>query len=269
MTGVRRAAVAGLFYPAEREELAATVERYLEDAAREAPGSPVPVTALVVPHAGYVYSGPVAARAYAKLCALKGRVRRVVLIGPAHFVSVSGLAVPRAEVFECPLGAFPVDRAAIESVAHLPDVRVSDAPHAPEHSLEVQLPFLWACLGKVPLVPLVVGDAGPAAVSDVLARLWRDPETLLVVSTDLSHYQSYREARRRDTATAAAIEVLDHTSFGPEAACGYRGLAGAMVLARQRELAVHRLDLRNSGDTAGPRDRVVGYGAWALTERLA
>jgi hypothetical protein len=188
----------------------------------------------------------------------------VVLIGPAHYVALDGLAAPAAETYATPLGRLRIDRDAIAVIADLPQVAIDDRPHGPEHALEVQLPFLQTVLGEIALVPLVVGRARPAEVAEVLARLWGGGETLIVISSDLSHYHGYETARRRDAATAAAIERLDASGLGPEDACGYLPVAGLIAEARDRGLAVTRLDLRNSGDTAGPRDRVVGYGAWAL-----
>lgn len=267
MTKVRRPAVAGTFYPGDPSDLAAAVDGYLDDAAAAAGrhGTPAP-KALVVPHAGYVYSGPVAARAYAAVRGLAGQVRRVVLLGPAHFVPVRGSAAPRAAAFDTPLGPLAVDRAAIDAISALPDVVLSDAPHEPEHSLEVQLPFIRRVLGPVSILPLVVGDAGPEALARLLDRLWGGRETLIIVSSDLSHYHAYAQARRLDAATAAAIEAFEGERLGPEDACGRVPLAGLLMTARRRGLAIERLDLRNSGDTAGPRDQVVGYGAWALRE---
>ena len=266
MSQVRPPAVAGTFYPGDETQLAAAVRGYLEEAAGAmgADSRPPAPKAIIVPHAGYVYSAPVAARAFTAVRGLAGQVSRVVLLGPAHFVNFRGIAAPAAASFETPLGALAVDRAAIEAVADMPEVVLSDAPHAREHSLEVQLPFIREVLGEVSLVPLAVGDVESEAVSRVLDRLWGGPETLVVVSSDLSHYHAYAAAQRMDAITAAAIEALDGARLGPEDACGYCGVAGLLSAARRRGLAVERLDLRNSGDTAGPRDQVVGYGAWLL-----
>jgi hypothetical protein len=260
---VRAPAVAGFFYPDDPAELSAEVEACLAAAGAPRPGEPAP-KALIVPHAGYVYSGPIAASAYARLAPLRGVVGRVVLLGPAHRVYLRGLAAPRAEAFSTPLGVVPVDRAAIDTLADLPQVAVSDAPHAGEHSLEVQLPFLQRVLGSFALVPLVVGEASGEEVEQVIERLWGGPETLLVISSDLSHYHDYATARRLDRAACAAIEALDPARLGPEAACGGIPVRGLLRAARAHGLAARTLDLRSSGDTAGDRARVVGYGAWAF-----
>ncbi len=257
---VRPPAVAGLFYPAEARELARAVEGYLAAAAPEG----APPAAVVVPHAGFVYSGPVAAAAYARLRPLKGRLKRVVLVGPAHRMAIRGLAVPGVDAFATPLGPVPLDRAAIARIAALPQLAVSDEPHRLEHCLEVQLPFIIACLGAVPLVPLVVGDATAEEVAEVIEMLWDGPETLVVISSDLSHYHDYETARRMDRATSAAIEALDERRIGWEDACGRLPIAGLLRLARKRGLKAETVDLRNSGDTAGPRDEVVGYGAYVF-----
>jgi hypothetical protein len=220
-----------------------------------------------VPHAGYVYSGPVAASAYALLAPLRGRVRRVVLLGPAHRVWLRGLAAPVADAFATPLGVVPIDANALALLADLPQVLRSEQAHAQEHSLEVQLPFLQAALGEFELVPLVVGDASAEEVAQVLERLWFGNETLLVISSDLSHYLDYESARRMDASTCAAIEQLRGEALHEESACGRVPVRGLLLAARRRGLAPRTLDLRNSGDTAGDRRRVVGYGAWAFTPR--
>lgn len=269
MSGIRAAAVAGSFYPADAGVLEADIRGYLEAIAPGATASLADgrLKALVVPHAGYIYSGPVAASAYAALRALSRRISRVVLLGPAHTVYLTGIATPRARAFQSPLGPMRVDAAAIETIAGLPGVLLDDLPHDREHCLEVQLPFLKTILGDVSIVPLVVGAADSAAVAAVLERLWDGPGTLIVLSTDLSHYLSYDRAQDRDARTAAAIEALDGTLISPEDACGAHALAGFLAAARAHGLTIERLDLRNSGDTAGPKDRVVGYGAWALCEK--
>jgi len=258
-SGVRPPAVAGSFYPANPDRLRRDVAGLM--AAVPARPAPAP-KALIAPHAGYVYSGPVAAQAFAALRDCASAPARVVVIGPAHYVRLSGIAVPTASAFDTPLGRVPVDRAALAAIADLPGVRAADAPHAPEHALEVELPFLQTVLGSFSLVPLVVGDAEPHEVGEVLGRLW--DQALIVVSSDLSHYLAYDAARRRDAATAAAIERRDWAALGANDACGFLAVAGLLQQAERRGLPVQRLALCNSGDTAGPRDRVVGYGAWAF-----
>lgn len=262
MERVRPPAVAGLFYPDDPAALERTVRALLE-AADEAAGPPP--KALVVPHAGYVYSGPVAASAYRRLRPARGRVRRVVLLGPAHRVPVAGLALPEAEAFATPLGRVPVAADAAARLADLPQVVRSEAAHALEHSLEVQLPFLQVVLGEgFDLVPLVVGDADDEAVAEVLERLWGGEETLVLISSDLSHYLDLDAARRLDARTRAAVEALDPAAVGRDQACGRVPLRGLLRLAGARGLRAVTLDLRTSGDTAGPADRVVGYGAFAF-----
>ena len=264
MNPVRPAAVAGMFYPANARELAWEVDNMLGHSAGRglAPGFP---KALIVPHAGYVYSGPVAAEAYDRLRPARGIVRRVVLLGPCHRVPVRGLALPDARAFATPLGQVAIDLEAAAMLAGLPQVVVSSAVHAEEHALEVQLPFLQRVLGEFSLVPLAVGDATPAQVAEVIETLWGGAETLFVISSDLSHYHPYEEARAIDRGTAQAI--LDRsTGIDHEQACGATPVAGMLLAAGRHELNVELLDLRNSGDTAGGRARVVGYGAFALWE---
>jgi AmmeMemoRadiSam system protein B len=214
----RPAAVAGMFYPEDARELAEQVSAYLDrtDEEPQAPGFP---KALIVPHAGYVYSGPVAASAYDLLRPARGIVRRVVMLGPCHRVPVRGLALPRASAFLTPLGRVPVDAEALRVIRDLPQVVESAATHAEEHALEVQLPFLQRVLGDFSLVPLVVGDAAPAEVAEVLDRLWGGAETLIVISSDLSHYHAYDRAREIDGATVRAILDFD-AGITHEQACG-------------------------------------------------
>jgi AmmeMemoRadiSam system protein B len=261
MGAIRRPAVAGRFYPADAGRLRTLVEGYL--GAADGPCTGRPPKALIAPHAGYAYSGPVAGRAFAALRAAAPQIHRVVVIGPAHFVPVRGVAVPSAGAFRTPLGDVPVDRAAIEAIQGPSWVEVADGPHRPEHALEVELPFLQTILGEFSLVPLVVGQAQPSEIAEILARLWGGDETAIVVSSDLSHYHDYVTAQRLDAATATTIEALD-PSLAPDDACGHLPIAGLLIEVRRRSLEALRLDLRNSGDTAGPKDQVVGYGAWAF-----
>jgi AmmeMemoRadiSam system protein B len=260
---IRPPAVAGLFYEAHPHRLRRTVSELLAGAAASVKASP---KALIAPHAGYVYSGRVAAAAFATLRGRAQAVERVVLIGPAHYVPVHGIAVPTVDAFETPLGRVAVDRDAMSAIADLPFVTQADAPHAPEHALEVELPFLQALLGPFAVVPLLAGDVVPQQAAEVLPLLWGGPQTLIVVSSDLSHYHDYDTARRLDAATAAAIERGDWQSLGPDQACGCLAVAGLLLEATRRGLRLQRLSLCNSGDTAGSRDRVVGYGAWLLEQ---
>ena len=259
---VRPPAVAGSFYTANPQRLRAEVAGLIADAPAYAGDRP---KALIAPHAGYLYSGNVAATAFAALRDIAETVTRVVVIGPAHYVALRGIAVPTADAFATPLGRVPVDRAALTALADVPFVVEADAPHAPEHALEVELPFLQTLLGRFALVPLVVGAAEPMEVAEVLGRLWGGEETLVVISSDLSHYHDYDTARRRDAATADAIERGDWAQLGADNACGHLPVAGLLVEGGRRGLAAQRLALCNSGDTAGGRDRVVGYGAWILS----
>jgi hypothetical protein len=269
MASIRPPAVAGrypqaAFYPAGAVELGDLVDALLAHArasAGPAAGRARP-KALIAPHAGYQYSGPVAASAYARVD--PEGIRRVVLLGPAHRVPVRGLAAPCSDAFATPLGPVPLDGAALAEAARLPQVRRSDPAHAPEHSLEVQLPFLQRVLGSFELVPLVVGDAEPQEVDEVLEALWDGRETLVVVSSDLSHYLDYETARRMDAETTRAIEALAPDAIDLDQACGCIPVQGLLLAARRHGLRAHAVDVRSSGDTTGPRDRVVGYGAYVF-----
>lgn len=257
----RPAALAGRFYPAQPEALRTEVNAYLRAVrAIDPPVAAALPKMLLVPHAGYDYSGSVAACAYARLADARGRIRRVVLLGPTHRVPVRGLAIPSVGAFASPLGRVPLDQAALAELAEFPNVVVNDAAHAQEHALEVQLPFLQHLLGNFSLVPLAVGRADPADVARVIEHVWGGDETLVVISSDLSHYLPYDAARARDSATIAHVLELNPV-VGPEEACGATPLAGALIVARRQGLRPWLADLRNSGDTLGDRARVVGYAA--------
>lgn len=264
MRAIRPAAVAGWFYPAAAAELRSEIGELLGGTGTAAI-VPVP-KALIAPHAGYIYSGAFAATGYRRLATARGRITRAVLLGPSHFVGFRGLAADSTDAWQTPLGTVPIDRPVVEGLIRARLIGVLDAAHAREHSLEVQIPFLQVALGDFALVPIVAGDASPEAVAALLEAVWAGPETLIVVSTDLSHYLDYRSCQEMDRQTADAIERLDSNALGPESACGRIAVRGLLVAAERRGMTIARLDLRNSGDTAGPRDRVVGYGSWALFE---
>lgn len=268
MLDTRPAAVAGMFYPGVPAALAASVRACLVEAATRPRAAGERPKALIVPHAGYIYSGPIAAAAYARLAAAHATIRRVVILGPTHRVAIRGLAVPSVRAFMTPLGEVEIDRKAAALALTLPQVQQDDAAHALEHALEVQLPFLQAVLDDFRIVPFAVGAASTEEVADVLERLWGGPETLILVSSDLSHYHPYAEARAIDRNSAEGIlaltPFLDH-----EQACGATPINALLLCARRRNLAPELLDLRNSGDTAGDKSRVVGYASFAFTEAAA
>jgi AmmeMemoRadiSam system protein B len=264
-SGKRPAAVAGFFYPDDPATLAAMVDRLLAEAAERAGHrgsqghSASPPKAMIVPHAGYIYSGAIAASAYVRLRGARG-IERVVLVGPAHRVAVRGIAQEGSAYFETPLGEIAVDTAAF---AQVPSVVTSARAHAQEHSLEVQLPFLQRVLPEAKIVPMVFGHTSPAEVAAVLEALWGGPETILLVSSDLSHYLGYDAARAVDGQTASRVIELDDELDG-ERACGVTGIRALVALARRHHLRAELLDIRNSGDTAGDKARVVGYAAFAF-----
>lgn len=260
MNRVRPPCVAGTFYPESPTKLRLAVESYITTAPA---ASSVP-KALIVPHAGYIYSGPVAGKAFSLMAPARETVRRVVLVGPSHRTPFSGLASSGATAFRTPLGEAPIDAEGAAAALRLPQVSVLDEAHAGEHSLEVQLPFLQVALARFSIVPLLTGHTEADEVAEVLEVLWGGPETMIVISTDLSHYLTYEEASIVDARTAAAIETLHPENTGARDACGADGVRGLLVVAKRRGLAVRRVDLRTSGDTAGPKDRVVGYGAFAV-----
>lgn len=262
----RRPAVAGMFYPLEANALRAEVSAFLQQAPK--PNSAACPKALIAPHAGYVYSGATAARAYALLAPWAAQIKRVVLLGPCHRVAVHGLAIPdfhKIDAFYTPLGALMLDKAGLRELQTLPQIVLSDQAHAQEHSLEVHLPFLQSVLQEFVLLPLAVGDANAQQVAQVLHQVWGGPETLIVISSDLSHYHPYTQAQTIDRATVQSLLDLRPLQSG-EQACGIRPLNGLTLLAQQRGMRIELLELLNSGDTAGDKERVVGYAALALYE---
>lgn len=265
----RAPAVAGMFYPADPQQLHDEVTGYLNtaiDGRNVSQTDELAPKAIIAPHAGYIYSGPVAASAYARLLNARNHIHRVILLGPSHRVAFRGLATSNADTFITPLGNISLDRTVIDKLTELPQVHSLDEAHTQEHSLEVHLPFLQEVLDDFQLVPLVVGDARPAEVAEVLEHVWGGPETLIVISSDLSHYHDYVSAKRLDRRTSDAIENLQAEIIHSENACGCAPVAGLLFLARERGLHASTIDLRNSGDTAGPKDRVVGYGAYVFNE---
>lgn len=260
MSHIRQPVVAGTFYPSARRPLQAMIRRFLEEATTKG----AQPKAIIAPHAGYIYSGPIAASAYARLMTGRGHIARIVLLGPSHRVAFRGLAVSSAEWFATPLGDIAIDGKSVKKILELPFVHTSDRAHASEHGIEVHLPFLQEILGNFSLVPVVVGDADPEEVAEVLELLWGGDETAVVISSDLSHYHDYATARRMDRVTSAAIEALRPQDISAEAACGRLPVSGLLYAAQRRGLKARTIDLRNSGDTAGGKDRVVGYGAYVF-----
>lgn len=262
-TQTRPPAVSGMFYPEERAELAEHIDALLQGHKMYS-GKP---KAIIVPHAGTIYSGPVAATAYAQLVPYAETIEQVILFGPNHRVALGGFAFPTVGWFQTPLGRLTLAHQAIaDIVGSNPLADYSDNAHAEEHCLEVQLPFLQRVLPSVDILPCIVGETADHHVAALMNELWGDENTLIVLSTDLSHFLDYDTAQLRDNETAAAIETLAGKRIGDQAACGRYPLAGLLCVARDRKMEIKRLGLKNSGDTAGPRDRVVGYGSWALYE---
>ncbi|HYG89417.1 MAG TPA: AmmeMemoRadiSam system protein B [Azospirillum sp.] len=260
MINLRAPAVAGAFYPADP----ATLDRMVGECLTKARIEPVAAKAIIAPHAGYIYSGPIAGTAYASVRHLGDRVTRVVLLGPAHRYPFRGLAAPSADGLVTPLGVVPVDRDGLDAILGLPDVQILDAAFEGEHSLEVHLPFIQRTFPNAAVVPLVVGSCAPQTVDAVLRRLWGGPETMIVVSSDLSHFHDYDTARRLDLAASHAIEVAEPQKLTGDDACGYKPISGLLLRAQDLDLRATTRDLRNSGDTAGDKRRVVGYGAYTF-----
>ncbi len=294
MTTLRPAAVAGTFYPNDPHQLANDVDALIAQALKQlypATVSPTPYSqakpsiavidggssssdliastlfpkVLIVPHAGYIYSGAIAAIAYAQCWAKRECIKRVVLLGPAHRIHLEGIACSGVEAFSTPLGWIKVDEAAEEMIKDFPPVWVCKEAHQFEHSVEVQLPFIQRVFPNAQCVPLVVGDTSPADIAHVLETLWGGDETLILISSDLSHFLPYTAACQKDRLTSEAILNLNET-ISPDQACGCMPLNGLLHLAKKKALQPKVLDLRNSGDTAGDKNRVVGYGSFGLYE---
>ena len=259
MENSRPTAVAGLFYPADTHELATLVKSELSQATATTEHHPL---AIIVPHAGYIYSGAVAASVFKTIQTLRSIIKRVVLIGPSHRVGFQGLALSSADFFDTPLGAIRLDKQAQEKLLAIPDIVLLDQAHANEHSLEVQLPFLQQVIDDFTLIPIVAGNARPELVCQAIETLWDGHETLIVISSDLSHYHDYQTAQQLDNSTSQSIVDLDYTAIHSANACGYIGVNGMLLFAQQHHLKASVVDLRNSGDTAGTKDSVVGYGAY-------
>lgn len=259
---VRPPAVAGMFYPSRADTLRMEVERYI---AHGHTPKPLPTTkALIAPHAGYPYSGPVAGSAYACVAGHAATISRVIILGPSHRVAFNGVACSGAGAFNTPLGEVPVDQQANHEISALPFVSTNDRAHRDEHSLEVHLPFLQCALDEFDIVPLVVGNASAQMIHRLLDILWGNKETLIVISSDLSHYLPYEDARRIDRITSDAIEQLAPEKIDFNQACGALPVQGLLLAAKQRGLKASTVDLRNSGDTAGDKTSVVGYGAYVF-----
>ncbi|MCB1851838.1 MAG: AmmeMemoRadiSam system protein B [Gammaproteobacteria bacterium] len=263
MANVQPAAVAGMFYPADPLQLSAEIRSYVRQAQTDTNATAIP-KALIAPHAGYIYSGPVAGSAYACLAPWSQLISRVVILAPAHRLAFSGVAYSGAAAFRTPLGDVEVDLDAVRQIARFPQVTQCDAAFRGEHSIEVHLPFLQEVLVDFKIVPLLVGDARPEQVDELLELLWGGDETLILVSSDLSHYLSYEVARTMDQEASRAIEALRPDALRYHHACGRIPVSGLLLAARRHRLSAKTLDLRNSGDTAGSRERVVGYGAYLL-----
>ena len=266
MSSIRPAAIAGMFYPGKPDVLARNVYALL---AAATPAATIAVPkAIIAPHAGYIYSGPIAASIYALIAPARTRIKRVVVLGPTHRVAIHGIALPGVNAFATPLGNIAIDAGAVKQLMALPYVGVSAEAHRQEHSLEVHLPFLQKVINEFTLVPLAVGRATAQQVASVIDMLWGGEETLIVISSDMSHYLPYAEAQATDNATAEEILAL-RTDLNHHQACGATPVIGLNLLAQQRGLKAQLIDLRNSGDTAGDKARVVGYGSFAYYEQSA
>lgn len=260
-SSIRKPVCAGMFYPDDGAELHDWVQRFLMEghAAVAAP------KAVIAPHAGFLYSGAIAGSAFAAWRALRGKIKRVVIAGPSHRVGFQGIALSDAELFATPLGLIPVDVDAADALRSLPHVIDMEAAHTHEHSIETHLPFLQEALGEFKLVPLIVGETSPREVALAFSPFWNDPDTIFSISSDLSHYHRYEQAVRLDAATTRAIVGNNPHDISPSSACGRLSILGLLHIAGRHTLSATALDVRNSGDTAGDRSRVVGYGAYAFS----
>lgn len=262
MSTVKQPAVAGIFYPAEPEILHRQIREFI--AAAGTADAPAP-KALIAPHAGYIYSGPIAGSAYASLGKEASRIHRVILLAPSHRVALRGIAYSSANYFQTPLGLVPLDRKTQDRLARLPQLHLHDAAFEEEHSIEVHLPFLQELLTDFSIIPLLVGDATAEQVAEVIEQVWQPDGNLVVISSDLSHYLDYTSATKMDRETSQAIEALQPEALSYHSACGRIPVSGLLLVAKKHDLKARTVDLRNSGDTAGSHDRVVGYGAYVFS----
>lgn len=256
----RPPAVAGLFYPADAAELTQVIQQYLKQVETNTHAP----KAIIAPHAGYIYSGAIAASVYARLKTARQQIKRVLLMGPSHRVAFNGLALSQMDYFITPLGNIALDKEAIKTIITLPFVAYFEPAQAQEHCLEVQLPFLQLLLADFTIVPIVVGHATPEQVAQVINQLWGGDDTLIIISSDLSHYYPYATAQQLDNITSHAIETLNYEALGIESACGRIPISGLLKFARDKGLIIKKIDLRNSGDTAGDKQKVVGYGSYVI-----
>jgi AmmeMemoRadiSam system protein B len=264
MNITRSAAVSGLFYPDEPQILRDTIDTLLSQSAIKEQSTQV--KAIIAPHAGYQYSGLTAARVYKQLQTLRDRIQRVVLLGPSHRVAFEGMALTEADFFETPLGQIKVNKDDYPQLLAMENMFVFEQAHVAEHCIEVQLPFLQRILNNFTIIPIVVGIADPHSVSNIIESLWGGDETLFVISSDLSHYQSYESAQQTDNETSRAILDLDFNAIQPNNACGCMAVNGLLNFAHRHPLTVKLIDQCNSGDTAGDKDKVVGYGSYLFEE---
>ncbi|MGB1801307.1 MAG: AmmeMemoRadiSam system protein B, partial [Gammaproteobacteria bacterium] len=263
---IRPTAVAGSFYPKQASELNNMLEKFLS---QYAVNDSVKITipkAIIAPHAGYIYSGQTAASVYSNLEQVKDKIKRVVLLGPTHRVYVNGIALPSNTHFSSPLGNVSIDTESLKKISSHSFVDYIDEAHTQEHSLEVHIPFLQKVLNDFVLLPILVSNAAPEQVATILKELWGNDETLIVISSDLSHFLNYETANKTDSHTTELIEKFDYEHIGSKQACGCMPMRGLLKLAQEKNMTIQTVDLRNSGDTAGSKDRVVGYGAYALFE---
>jgi hypothetical protein len=260
---IRKPCVAGLFYPDDPERLDFTLNQLFESVPENLKTGYSP-HAIIVPHAGYIYSGEIAASAYSSILKRVQDIKRVVILGPSHQLALNGAACPSATHFDTPLGRIPLD---VEEIARLQAqglIEINDAAHVREHSIEVQLPFLQHILSDFKIIPIVVGLEQAMPIAALLEPFWRAKDALIVVSSDLSHYLDYYDARKMDSDTSSAIEACRWQDISPTQACGCYPMRGLLQLAQEENSSVSCIDLRNSGDTAGDKSRVVGYGAYVF-----
>ena len=259
---IRPPAIAGTFYPHNPDELADTVRHYLTQAGRFFDTAHKAPKAIIAPHAGYIYSGFTAAAVYNRLYPSCETIRRVIMLGPCHRVAINYAALPSSKLFQTPIGNIPVDTDSIDNIKHLDYVKIFNATHAKDHCIEIHLPFLQMILKKFKIVPIIIGDISPLKVAEIIETLWGGPETLILVSSDLSHYLDHTQANTLDSQTSKIIERMDFEALRSDQACGCHSIKGLLMVARKKRLSAYTADVRNSGDTAGSKDRVVGYGSW-------
>ena len=261
MEKIKQADVAGMFYPGEEASLRQMVDGFIQKAL----SFDLRPRAIIAPHAGYIYSGSIAGTAYKTIAAVRDQIENVIIMSPAHRFYLRGIALHMADAFATPLGNIPVNIGIVKKIKQFSSVQWEERSFIQEHGLETHLPFIQRAFKPgIKIVPMIVGECQESEVAEILESVWEDPRNFVIISSDLSHFHSYADAKKLDRNTVDLIQNLDSQSLDTEFACGHYPICGLLNLARNRKLKIKALDIRSSGDTAGSKESVVGYGSFAV-----